>query len=264
MRTTLLDVGGSFIKCADGRKIPVPSMGSREGIAAALREAVGSPLEDGTDGVGVAIPGPFDYRRGIFLMKHKYPAVYGERFAGLAGIPEGVPVRFMHDVNAPLAGAVRRTGIRDASLVSLGTGLGFSYALGGEVKENENGSPLLSLWNRPWNGGILEDGVSARAIAGGYAGKTGKPALTARDIALLADAGDPAAREVYAETGARLGEALRPDLAEMGIRMLWMGGQISAALHHMAGPLQDALEGVSIAPVPEGAVFEGLSTLFAQ
>ena len=191
---TLLDVGGSYIKCADGRKIPVPSKGTREEIAAALREACQMPGQAGHDGfqaghdvIGISIPGPFNYKEGIFLMKHKYAEVYGEKFASLAGIPEGVTVKYMHDVNAPLAGALKLLNLKDAALVTLGTGLGFSYALDGKVFENENGSPAMSLWNTPWEGGILEDYVSARAISTGYTGKTGKPCRSACEAARMAD-----------------------------------------------------------------------------
>ena len=58
----LLDGGGTFIKCSDGRCIPVPSAGSRDDIAAALRQAIGSQSK-----IAVAIPGPFDYEKGIFI-----------------------------------------------------------------------------------------------------------------------------------------------------------------------------------------------------
>ena len=70
----LLDVGGTFVKCADGRQVPIPSDGSRDIIAAALTEAIG-PVE-GLKGVGIAIPGPFDYTQGIF---HVLTLVDGER-----------------------------------------------------------------------------------------------------------------------------------------------------------------------------------------
>ena len=282
MKTILLDVGGSYIKCSDGRVIPVNSDGTREEIASSLREALGD-----ADAAAVAIPGPFDYRQGIFRMKHKYAAVYGERFADLVafsategGIPEGASaifsategmlpsraqkptLRFMHDVNAPLAGAIRMMGLRNAALVTLGTGLGFSFALNGKVQENETGSPAISLWNRPWNGGILEEFVSARAICNSYSRKTGEPCQSAREVAVKAGAGDTAAREAYAELGATLGQALHLLLRELDIHTLLMGGQISRSLDLMAIPLQDALKDVCLAPAPEGAVFEGLATLF--
>lgn len=257
MSLTLLDVGGSYIKCADGRKIPVPSKGTREEIAVALREACGEG-----EAIGIAIPGPFNYKDGIFLMKHKYAAVYGEKFASLAGIPEGVTVKFMHDVNAPLAGALKMMGLKDAALVTLGTGLGFSYALDGKVLENENGSPAMSLWNTPWEGGILEDFVSARAISSGYTRKTGKPCRSAFEAARMADFGDLDAMEVYSDMGFVLGRALRPILDGLGITTLLMGGQISRSMGLFIRPLQAELPGVTIETAPESAVFEGLATLF--
>ena len=55
-RTILLDIGGTFIKCSDGREIPIDSAGSREEIVSSLRQAV-----EGYDSASVAIPGPFRY-----------------------------------------------------------------------------------------------------------------------------------------------------------------------------------------------------------
>ncbi|MBQ2544265.1 MAG: ROK family protein, partial [Bacteroidales bacterium] len=66
----LLDVGGTFIKCSDGRQVPVPSGGTAGSIADALKEAIF--VSEGPVEVGVAIPGPFDFRKGIFLMKHNF------------------------------------------------------------------------------------------------------------------------------------------------------------------------------------------------
>ena len=61
-RTILLDVGGSYIKRQSGEPLPIPSDGSRDAIAAALRASIAP----GVERVGVAIPGPFDYRTGCF------------------------------------------------------------------------------------------------------------------------------------------------------------------------------------------------------
>ncbi|MBR6457791.1 MAG: ROK family protein, partial [Bacteroidales bacterium] len=147
MRTTLLDIGGTFIKCADGRQIPIPSAGPREGIAAALREA----FKDSGERIGVAIPGPFDYRNGIFRAEHKFAAVKGESFRELAGLPETADVRFIHDVCAVLEGAIR--GVQSASntaLVTLGTGLGFAIARRGKVRYGPSLSPADVIWNLPW------------------------------------------------------------------------------------------------------------------
>lgn len=257
-----LDVGGTFIKCADGRQVPVSSAGSRDSIMASLRKAVG-PLE-GLESVGVAIPGPFDFKTGTFLMKHKFAAVYGERFCDLAGLPESVDIRFHHDVNVVLRGIVKKLQLQDknVALVTLGTGLGFALALKGEVLYNPMGSPLRNLWNLPLDGGVLEDAVSGRGITVAYARQTGDALQSAYSVARRAYAGHPVAMQVYRHVGELLGEALKVQADELSLDMVFMGGQISKSLSLMIEPLQEALPGVEILPSPEGAVFDGLASLF--
>ena len=229
-RKISLDVGGTFVKCSDGRKVPVDSDGSREAIAAALREAVG-PLE-GLESVGVCIPGPFDYREGIFLMKHKFAAVYGERFADLVQGPAAI-FHFIHDVNAPLQGLLRmHPELRQGrvALVTLGTGLGFSYAIDGEIQMNENLSPAVSLYNRPYKDGVLEDYVSRRALLRYY----GKPLEgDVREMSERARAGEPKAAEAFLAAGRAFAEGAGPLLGELGISTVWFGGQIAKSFDLM-------------------------------
>ena len=257
MSLTLLDIGGTFIKCADGRQIPISSDGSREVIAGALRKAVEMPGL-----VGVAIPGPFDYRTGTFLMKHKFAAVYGERFQDLIGL--SCDIRFMHDVVAVLAGslAIPGTCSPNTALITLGTGLGFSHSIDGVVLKADTGSPARGIWNMPWEDGILEDVASARGIRIAYARKTGDGSQSAYSIAKLAYAGDIAAMEVYDNVGKVLGSALEPLQEELCFDTLLVGGQIAKSLSLMIKPLEAALPGITIRQAPEGAVFRGLETLF--
>ena len=260
----LLDVGGTYIKCSDGRQVPVSSDGSREVISAALKKAVG--CTDGLKGIGIAIPGPFDFREGIFRMEHKFAAVKGESFRSLAGIPDRIPVKFHHDVNVLLRGAVRMLGLQDknTALVTLGTGLGFAYALHGEVQYNEWGSPARNLWNLPCGSGILEDLVSARGIRIAYARLTGNGTESAYTIAKKAYAGDIQARQVYDRVGSLLGKAIPELMHDIPLDTVLIGGQIAKSLSLMQRPLQNALERINIVQAPENAVFEGLATLFEE
>ena len=83
-RIVLLDVGGTFVKSSLGisgkgavegtfMTIPISSDGTAEEITAAFREAVSGQIrraeEEGyaIDAVCAAIPGPFNYKEGIFL-----------------------------------------------------------------------------------------------------------------------------------------------------------------------------------------------------
>lgn len=263
MRTILLDIGGTFIKCADGRRIPSHSDGTAEEIACALREAIET---GGAEAVGIAIPGPFDFGQGRFLMRHKFAAVYGQDFRTLAGLPDEVELRCRHDVAAQLDGAIRMLGLEDenVALVTLGTGLGFAHAIKGEVQCGPTGSPARGLWNLPLaEGGILEDRVSARGISAAHAALSGGQGLNPLAISLLARKGDAAALEAYRQTGAQLGAALKDVLPELGVRTLLLGGQIAGSADLLLESLQEAAgNGIRILRAPEGAVFEGLKCLF--
>ncbi len=260
MRTTLLDIGGTFIKCSDGRVIPMPSAGTREAIAASLRKAVA-----GADRLGIAIPGPFDYRQGIFRADHKFAAVKGLSFRELAGLPEGTDVRFIHDVCAVLEGAVRMLGLSDenTAVVTLGTGLGFAIAERGAVRYGPTLSPADGIWNLPYGDGILEDRVSGRGLRAIYSELGGEPTLTARDIAEKAFHGDRMAFEAYERMGSVLGEVICPILEKNQVRNLLFAGQISQSLALMEDGLRSHLGGlIRIATAPEGAVYRGIETLF--
>ena len=263
----LLDVGGTTIKCGDGRMVLVPSGGSRSDIAAAFRKAV----EGWRDGegfwnrdlqVGVSIPGPFDYATGTFLMKHKFVAVYGEDFRSLAGLSDSADVRFVHDVVAVLRGACPEG--KTIAVFTLGTGLGFCHAENGVVRIAPSGAPEVSIWNMPWGDGILEDKVSARGIKAEYGALGGNPQLSAAQIARRAYDGEETAAQTFSNLGTTLGEALAPILEDLGVKTLLAGGQISRSLSLFRRPLVNALGDVEVLPVPEGAVFRGIQSLFDE
>lgn len=256
-RTILLDVGGTFIKCSDRRSIPIDSAGTREDIASSLRQALGD-----AEKAAIAIPGPFDYDNGIFLLKHKFAAVYGERFADLTGFRG--ELRFIHDVNAMLLGettAGAGLGCSRVALVTLGTGLGFSMSIGGEILKNDMGSPRVSIFNIPYRDGILEDYASKRGIIRGF------ESITVKELADKARRGDAAALERFRETGGIVAEAIASTLEEYRIECLLFGGQISRSFDLLGQAVKEGLYGVSslryVGPVSDidRATFNGLETL---
>ncbi len=274
-KTLLLDVGGTFIKTSDGREIPVDSNADITSIADAFSSAVDdfcrkASEDKGTGyGIGVAIPGPFDYSDGIFRMTHKYAAVNGMSFRSLAGVPDCVGLRFAHDVNCMLAGEVARgngKGFSRVALVTLGTGLGFSMYIDGEILKKESGSPLVSIFSLPYKDGILEDYASKRGIVNFYASKKGET-LSVKEIAEKAKSGDVAAREAFTAAGGIIAEVIAPILKDHGIECLLFGGQISRSFGLMEEAVRDGLSEVpsivSVNVVSDfvNATFNGLETL---
>lgn len=261
----LLDVGGTFIKCSDGRSIPVDSNGSRDGIVAAFREAcrtdAGSPADVQ---LRAAVPGPFDYAGGQFLMKHKFAAVYGEYFADLVGIPRE-NCRFAHDVNCMLLGECGDGCTVNTALVALGTGLGFAMCVDGKILENELGSPMLSIYNRPFRDGVLEDYASKRGVTRLWLGQFPKQEteITVKEIAERARAGEKEAALAFSRMGGILGEILAPIVKEYRIERLLLGGQISRSADLFIPSLRNELPGLAILEVSDfdNATFNGLKRL---
>jgi len=260
-RTILLDIGGTFIKCSDGREIPIDSAGTREEIVSSLKEAVAD-----YEFAAAAVPGPFDYAIGTFLMKHKFAAVYGENFGDIVGQPMK-NLRLAHDVYAMLAGEMfcgAAAEYCNVALVTLGTGLGFALSKNGKIQTNEMLSPSYPIYNLPYRDGILEDYVSKRGFLRGMEG------ITVKELAEKARGGDSEALARFRECGEILAEALTPILTEHHIECLLFGGQISRSFDLLDAAVRAGLTSVAslrhIGPVSDidNATFNGLKTLFNQ
>lgn len=196
-----------------------------------LGKRVGAESENAS-GAGLAIPGPFDYATGVSHMKHKLPYLFGvnvhqalaSRFDWQAG-----QVCSLNDADAFLLGEVGAGAVRGASRavgLTLGTGIGSAFAVDGRVITAGPGVPPDGeIWNVPYQGGIVEDFVSTRAIQGAYQKRTGN----LREVAEIAkDAErDSAAAEAFSEFGRNLGQAIRAVLYPFAPHVIVLGGGIS-------------------------------------
>ena len=287
-RIVLLDVGGTFVKSSLGiagkgavegtfMSTPISSNGTAEEITEAFRSAVSGQIkraaEEGyaVEAVCAALPGPFDYKKGIFLMKHKFAAVYGVSFREILGdvIAPETRLAFVHDVNGALLGALTvDASLREGNvaMVTLGTGLGFTYSIDGKVQESETGSPAKGLWNAPYMGGILEEYVSRRGILRLYAEQGGKLAEgeDVKEISLRARNGEEAALAAFRLAGSHLATGASQLIADLGIRQIIFGGQISRSFDLMEGSLREGLpENVEVKASSdiEGLVLVGAAAL---
>jgi glucokinase len=201
---------------------------------------------------GVAVPGPFDYERGVGLFTGvgKFEALCGVDLSGalMAGLP-GPPARvtFLNDAEAFawgewLFGAA--AGRERSVFLTLGTGVGSAFLAGGAVQRSGPGVPpegrvdLLQIGGRP-----LEEVVSTRAIERGYTRRTGAAAKGAAEVASLARAGDPVAATVLGSAFRRLGEALRPYLAVFAPHVLVVGGAMTGSWDLIGPAFAEGLNG---------------------
>ena len=255
------DVGGSHISAAVCFK-PGFRLGSvvranlpEEQTSAAFVEvlhSLGKKAAEGVEGVEgaeLAMPGPFDYVQGISWMKHKMPYLYGvnvsEALAARFGWTASL-VHFLNDAAAYLLGEVgagSARGVKRVVVFTLGTGVGSGFAADGKVvTEGKGVPPGGEIWNVPYEGGIVEDQISTRALQRAYKERKGQEREVA-SIAHYAIGGDPVSIAVFEEFGKNLGVALKRLLADFAPEVVVLGGGISRSAPLFLPAAKKELEG---------------------
>ena len=286
-RVAVLEVGGTHVSAAwvdrDGwlvEELPRAELdpaGDTEQLLAGLAAAGASLDAPAGTAWGVAMPGPFDYSRGIA----RYTGV--GKFEALTGVDvrsalyERLPhqpgsITFLNDASAFLIGewliGTARGATRCAA-VTLGTGVGSAFLdRGGVVDSGPQVPPEAELHLLSYDGLPLEHWVSRRALRRGYATRRGLAHDDAasgglrhdvaasgglrhdaaraddadvKEIAELARAGDPAASAAFDAAFTVLGEVLGPWLERFGADQLVIGGSIAGAWDLIARPLRAGL-----------------------
>lgn len=265
-RVAVLEVGGTHVSAAwvdrddwlveQLSRAELDPAGDAEQLLAELAEAGARLAAPAGTAWGVAMPGPFDYARGLA----HYTGV--AKFEGLAGVDvrsalyERLPERpgsitFLNDASAFLIGewliGTARGATRCAA-VTLGTGIGSAFLDRGRVVDSGPDVPPEAEVHLLRHDGLpLEDWVSRRALRRGYALRCGRPDDTdVKEIAALARAGDPAASAAFDAAFTVLGEVLGPWLERFGADQLVIGGSIAGAWDLIARPLRVGLSRQSV------------------
>jgi glucokinase len=256
-RIVSVDLGGSHvsagrIELTSGRvhtfrRVPLPPNAGRDELLTRITGTAAGVVEGAVDGVGVAVPGPFDYANGVCLLTHKLEPLHGvDLRRALAGALRSAPasIAFVNDADAFLLGEAwvgAARGHRRAAGVTLGTGLGSAFLEDGKIVDTGPRVPLDgSLHLVPYQGRPAEETVSRAALLASY----GDPGLDVHDVAVRARNGERRARRVFDELASALGEITAPWLDSFGASCLVVGGSISQAWDLLSRGLHDALAAV--------------------
>ena len=239
-RILALDVGGTTIKSAVFEngviKFRLPqepscSNGSLDEIISAFRRLIDA---GDVDGIGIAMPGPFDMRNGKSSMVEKFGELNGLCLPELLGRND---IRFIQDASAFLTGEIlrgRAGAFRRVGAITLGTGIGSVAAIDGKLLLNEERRPVAehALWKRPFKGGVVEDFISSRGILARY-----PEAGSVKAIGERAERGEPRAVAVWRCVGEDLAEVLSVWINELSLEYVVVGGQIAKSFRFFAGAL---------------------------
>ena len=202
---------------------PLPPNGGRTEVLAVISEVTRTIAGPEVGRLGVAVPGPFDYARGVSEIAHKLDGLYGvdlrSELCAAAALPDPAAIRFLNDAEAFLlgewwAGAARRH-VRAVG-ITLGTGLGSAFIDGGEIVRTGAGVPPDGeLYRRQFRGAPVEQDDLARALCSSAYGATRDEDLDVEQIAARAVAGRPGCTSCLRRAGARPRTVSRPVVARV-------------------------------------------------
>lgn len=287
-----VDIGGTHISCAgidlESEKIIT---GSKRTYSVDSSESANeildiwiSTIKDtcGTEstpaGIGIAMPGPFDYEKGICKIKGvgKYDALFDlnikEMFSSSLSIP-GENIKFLNDASCfglgeYYAGAGKHS--KRMAAITLGTGFGSALISNGEIVTGGEYAPEGGMfWNVPYKEGIADDYFSSRWFVDNYYKKTGIKVSGVSDIA-GGHKGDRTSQNLFNEFAQNLSWFLLPWLKLFDAEILVIGGSIAKA-HDLFVPLMQYIfagEGVKIdiklSELWEDAAIIGSANLFKK
>ena len=264
-----LDVGGTSVKQAlvsergiifppSVREAPINSKGSAVEIIDTFTDSIlhGFHIADMNDldvaGIGIGMPGPFDYPAGISLISgvDKYEAIYGvnlrDEFRSALELGSDFPIVFENDAWSFVRGEAwtgAGKGFQRLIGLTLGTGFGSGFMVDDEIVESGPGVPPLAwIGGLKYNDGILDDRISRRGLIRRYQELSARgEGIDVKDIAGLAHADDAHALQVFAETGEILGRYLAPVVKEFGAQAIVIGGKIARSAELFLPALENSL-----------------------
>lgn len=223
-----------------------------------LRKVIGLTDISKLKGIGVAMPGPFDYEKGIAWFggeTQKYENLHGlnvgNTLTEYLNLSDPVPVRFINDATAFAIGEEwigRARGTFRSLSITLGTGIGSGFV--------EKGLPLTSSPDIPENGyiynlqykdGIADDYFSTRGLVKAYEDLKGEPIAGVKEIAIIAE-NDPEVHKLMQRFGTELALLLIPVLQKFKPEVVVVGGNISKAFKLFGPSMEEAIKdnGLSI------------------
>lgn len=237
-----VDIGGTHITAAKVlpesfcieigsiRRCEVDSGASAENIISKWVEAISqlTSLEiDKNFKIGIAMPGPFDYEKGISYMKgmNKYESLYGLNIRNILAKEFDInpnSILFRNDAEAFLHGEVANKGVHKhchSIGITLGTGLGSAHSFEGVTTD-------ANLAFSPMYDGIAEDYISSRWFKKRFSELTGIAIKNVKSLIDL-DTDENLKKQIFSEFGTNLGLFLRGFIENEGADEVIIGGNIA-------------------------------------
>jgi len=289
-----VDIGGTHISCAivditSGKLIPgslvnnpvdagASAIEIMDSWIAAIKTCINSQSQIKVEGIGIAMPGPCDYERGICTITGlgKFGSLFGVNMRQYLSAGLGVhvsSVRFLNDASCFVIGEHAAGAARNAHKVigiTLGTGFGSTFLEDGRVVTSGIGVPEGGMfWNVPYRASIADDYFSSRWFIGRYEELTGENVEgVAGLVQKITDDPGNAALRVMEEFADALTRFLAPYVTQFRPDCLVIGGSIALASQHFVPRISESLSKlnceVRISTLFDKAAMTGAASLLNQ
>ena len=253
-----VDIGGSHISAGlvdIRRKVileqsilhhPVDSMQSAGYILDVWYKTIQSLLrsynEVNISSIGIAMPGPFDYKRGISKISgvNKFDYLFAVHIKQYLCSNLNYPakdIHFINDAGAFALGEFNQTycaQFRSILALTLGTGFGSAFIYEGKLQSRE-------LYHLPYKESIADDYFSTRWFVRNYNKQGHQKIENVKQLADRAAKGEQKALDLFQEFGQNLADFLKDQIQYDIVECCVIGGNISKAWPYFSHFLIDGL-----------------------
>lgn len=264
-----IDIGGSHITCGmyghSNKQIlneslvnhKVNTHGSKTEIINEWVSAINETIAKAKvpyEGIGFAMPGPFDYYNGISLIKgvNKLDSLFGVSIREELSIKfkiDSKKIRFINDASAfSVAEALigKASEYKRVVAITLGTGFGSSFLV--EAQPIVDGDLVPEggfLYDKYYKGKLADDVFSTRGLVDMYKNKSGNIVKNVKELCDLINIEEQAS-EVLEVFGSELGNYIKPYLEKFGTDVLVIGGNISKAYPYFSKSIKEVISDTEI------------------
>ena len=189
------------------------------------------------DGIAISICGPFDYEKGVCLIKNldKYDSIYNQNIKKILqeklSISTNIPIIFDPDAWSYGRGEVCFNDYENYKrliVFTMGTGIGSCFIDNKKVVSGGKGDPWFGwISGQEYKNGILNDFTSSIYMQNLYLKKTNEK-ISIKTMAERARENDKTAKHIFNEMGNTLGFFLKQHFVEeFKTECIVFGGQIS-------------------------------------
>jgi predicted NBD/HSP70 family sugar kinase/mannose-6-phosphate isomerase class I len=242
----LIDADSRLIESASYKKEEINSNGTSEEFIECFeklfKEIINSDEKFSIEailGVGISIPGPFNYELGISEINgvKKYDSLFGLNIKQeIKKIIKNTPIVFLNDAASFALGEYFVGAAKNSSrslILTLGTGFGSTFLADGVLQSGiTNGAPENGyLYDLPFEDSIADDYFSTRWFTNKWKNLNKGNASNVEDIAKLAENKDPDALRLFDEFADNFIKFITPWLISFKPHSIVIGGGIAKASH---------------------------------